>query len=384
MVILDLKLNNVLGFKDIHFNFSYPKKLKKNSIGEECLKGVPNFRYKKVNIVMGSNSNGKSSLGKAIWGLCLFFRNKESINITNLISDGADSMNISIDYVCKSRFDKYILSRVVIRVKKDENSSSDYDIKMDYDCATLRSDDTYETACKSLVNKSYNKNYLDCLNAMSHSDGWFIAMPITETGFDKFILELEKPEREVFSKILFKVLNTLDPNIQSATVSNEIDNAYIVKYDDGKNTIVKAGDRITDIRYLSSGTKYGFIIANVIYSIGKHNNGLFYIDELFSYIDSDIEISILNLMISLLGDCEQLFFTTHNSEILLLPYPLHTFMFVGKEKEDEQIKIRTVCASDIEKRNNVVVKNLYDNDYFDISPDTSGIFEIEEFFNNEK
>ncbi|MBQ6921222.1 MAG: ATP-binding protein [Bacilli bacterium] len=382
MVILDLKLNNVLGFKDIHFNFTYPKKLRKNSLGEECLKGVPNFRYKKVNVVMGSNSNGKSSLGKTIWGLCLFFRKKESNNLIKLMSDGSDSMNISIDYVCASETQKYILNRVAIRVKKDENLTTGYSIKMDYDCVTLRGDDTYETACKNLVRKIYNLDYLDCLNAISHSDGWFIAMPITETGFDKFELELEKPNRELFSNILFKVLNTLDPNIQSSTVSNEIDDAYIIKFDDGKNTIVKSGDRITDIRYLSSGTKYGFIIATVIYSIGKQHNGLFYIDELFSYVDSDIEIAILNLMISLLGDCEQLFFSTHNSEVLLLPYPLHSFMFLGKEKVDDQIKIKTICASDVEKRNNVVVKNLYDNDYFDISPDSSRIFEIEELFDN--
>ena len=29
MIIMDLKFQNVLGFKDIHFNFSYPRKIKK-------------------------------------------------------------------------------------------------------------------------------------------------------------------------------------------------------------------------------------------------------------------------------------------------------------------------------------------------------------------
>lgn len=384
MVILDLKLHNVLGFKDIHFSFTYPKKIKNNSLGDECLKGIPSFRYKKVNIVMGSNSNGKSSLGKAIWGICVFLRKKESKYVTELISDGADKMGILIDYVSCLGNEKYILNRVTIRVKRNNDQTNEFDIKMDYDCVTLRSNDTYESACRNLVNKVRNQNYLECLNAISHNDGWFIAMPITETGFDKFTLELEKPERGIFSNILSKVLTTLDPNIQSITVSTEIDNAYIIKYDDGKNTIVKSGDKITDIRYLSSGTKYGFIIADVLYALGKHQNGLFYVDELFSYVDSDLEIALLNIMISLLGDCEQLFFTTHNSEVLLLPYPLHSFMFLGKRKEEEQIMIKTICASDVEKRNNVVVKNLYDNDYFDISPDTSSIFEIEEMLKDVK
>ena len=98
---MDLKFQNVLGFKDIHFNFSYPRKIKNNTLGDECLKGIPNFRYKKVNIIMGSNSNGKSSLGIAIWKICMFLRNKESSNLFALLSDQADFMNIDIDYVSR-------------------------------------------------------------------------------------------------------------------------------------------------------------------------------------------------------------------------------------------------------------------------------------------
>jgi|GEM_PF-100814 len=384
MIILDLKLCNVLGFEDLHLNFTYPKKIKNNTLGDECLDGVPNFRYKKINIVMGGNSNGKSSLGKAIWGICLFLRNKESKNILNLISDGSDQMSISLDYVSKTKESKYVLNRIVIRVLKDHDMPNGHDIKMDYSYATLRHSDTYESACSNLVNKASNLDYLECLNKISHTDGWYIAMPITETGFDRFLLELNPSERGLFASILQKVLVTLDPNIATVMVSSELDNAYIIKYDDGKTAIVRSGDKIADIRYLSSGTKYGIMIADVIYSLGKHRNGLFYVDELFSYVDSNLEIAMLNLMISLLGDCEQLFFTTHNSEVLLLPFPLHSFMFLGKKKVDHKITITSICASDVEKRNNVVVKNLYDNDYFDIAPETAHVFEIEEMLRNVK
>lgn len=384
MIIMDLKLQNVLGFKDIHFNFSYPRKIKNNTLGNECLKGIPNFRYKKVNIIMGSNSNGKSSLGIAIWKICMFLRNKESSNLFALLSDQADFMNIDIDYVSRIALNRYVLNRVRIRMEKEESSPSGFDIRMDYENALLRNDDTYESACLNLAMKAKNKDYIECLNDISCSDGWFISMPITETGFDDFVLNLDAKEREVFSKVLFKTLVTLDPNIQSVNASSEIDDAYIVKYDDGKNTLVKSGDKISDIRYLSSGTKYGFLIAKVFYFLGKHKNGLFYVDELFSYINSDLEIAMLNTMISMLGDCEQLFFTTHNSEVLLLPFPLHSFLFLGKKKENGIALINYVCASDVEKRNNVVIKNLYDNDAFDISPDTKEIFEIEGLFENGK
>ena len=382
---MSLDLKNVLGFKELHLDFSYPKKLRKNTIGEEWLKEIPTFRYKKVNVIMGSNSNGKSSLGRTIWSICLFLRNKESSKITRLISDGSKEMIIKIDYVSHTGGKQYVLNRVAIMVTKKEKNEDAFSIKMHYSYVTLRTGDTYESACENLVVKAIDMDYLECLNIISHSDGWFIAMPITESGFNIFSTDLKKNERAQFSKVLFNVLKALDPNIESVSVSREIDNAYIVKYDDGKNTIVKKGDKISDIPFLSSGTKYGFIIADVIYALGNHNNGLFFIDELFSYIDSDLEIAMLNLMISLLDDCEQLFFTTHNSEVLLLPFPLHTFTFLGKKTENgEQAIINSVCASDVEKRNNVVVKNLYDNDYFDISPDISKIFEIEELFKHDK
>ena len=81
-------------------------------------------------------------------------------------------------------------------------------------------------------------------------------------------------------------------------------------------------------------------------------------------------------MIDLLGDGEQLFFTSHNEQLMELPYPLHTFSFLKKEEMDGDYHIELVNASQFEKRNNVSVKNLYDNDCFDLSVDTKKIFEL--------
>lgn len=53
MIIMDLKLDNLCCFRDFHVNFSYPRKVE-----NEYLKGFSNFRYKKINIIMGSNATG--------------------------------------------------------------------------------------------------------------------------------------------------------------------------------------------------------------------------------------------------------------------------------------------------------------------------------------
>ena len=52
MVVLDVRLHNIYAFKNFHMNLTYPKKIVGSSIAEEHLAGHPNFRYKKVNIIM--------------------------------------------------------------------------------------------------------------------------------------------------------------------------------------------------------------------------------------------------------------------------------------------------------------------------------------------
>lgn len=66
MIIMDIKVDNLYAFKDFHINMSYPKKIVGSTIKEEYLRERPNFRYKKVNVIMGSNATGKTSLGKLI------------------------------------------------------------------------------------------------------------------------------------------------------------------------------------------------------------------------------------------------------------------------------------------------------------------------------
>ena len=66
MIIMDVKLNHVYGFDDFHMNFTYPRKLAVDIIGDETLEGRERFRYKKAVILMGTNATGKTSLGRAL------------------------------------------------------------------------------------------------------------------------------------------------------------------------------------------------------------------------------------------------------------------------------------------------------------------------------
>lgn len=66
MIIMDIKADNLYALKKFHMNMSYPKKIVDSTIPGEYLAEKPNFRYKKVNIIMGGNATGKTSLGKLL------------------------------------------------------------------------------------------------------------------------------------------------------------------------------------------------------------------------------------------------------------------------------------------------------------------------------
>lgn len=53
MIVMDIRLDNFMSFENFHMNMSYPKRIVDSYIENEHLLGYPNFRYKKVNVLMG-------------------------------------------------------------------------------------------------------------------------------------------------------------------------------------------------------------------------------------------------------------------------------------------------------------------------------------------
>lgn len=365
MALLRLELDNILCFNNFKVDFSYPKKLVNSPLEGEYLKNYPSIRYKKINIIIGTNASGKTSLGKAIWQIFLFLYNKESNGLRKIVSDSNKSAKILVDCVFANGY--FFRFECIINPEGD--------IKARLRNVTLKKNDTYESIIRHLPSVPFN-DYLDALKDFNFSD-WNFCFPTIEDGFDFISCKYNGNEKEEFVNIFEKVLKTLDPSIKEVFISEEQEDTYIIKLADNKTIAVKHGEKISGLNYLSSGTKYAINIAGLIYSIKRHNNGFYYADEQFSYVNSDIEIACLTTMLELLGDGEQLFFTTHNAELMNLPLPNHSFSFFKKEMDDKGLWNTTLLnASMFERRNNVNIKNLYDNDYFDLAPDTQKVFEI--------
>lgn len=372
MIIMNLKLNNIFSFKKFEVNFSYPKRVKNSLLSGEALEEFPSFRYKKLNIFIGSNASGKTSLIRTIWYILMFINKKESNAIEQIVDGNFEESEIVIDFVDSSSNDTYLHR---LSIKTNNVNLPNIDIAISHKKTKLLSNSTYENAVIKLNNiKTIYRNYLEVLNECNFNIGWLTALPSTENHFNQieFVKVRNEDEEKEYLDILSNVLMTLDPAIQKVKKSSDAKDAYVIKHEANSAIIIQEGMSLSNIPILSSGTKYGINIANIIFSIRRHKNGIYLIDEQFSYINSEIETAILATMVSLLGPDEQLFFTTHNTNILSLSFPIHSFYFLNRANKNIEI----LCASEFENRNNISVKNLYDNDLFNTSPNVSGIYQM--------
>lgn len=374
MIVMDVKIDNFIALKNFHLNMSYPKRIVGSYIKDEFLKGRPNFRYKKINILMGSNATGKTSVGKMLMRIFNFMDKKEYTNLTDVIGNSSKEASFSIDFIGE----EYILYRVktiIFPKKGDKYQSSDINVTVGE--VKINAKDSYETCAKYLdehMNQS-GGNYIEELEKVKGLS-WIFQYPFDDSGEPRKIFVCNNTEK--YLNILEKVLQTLDPAITKVEKSDEIENTYIVRLN-GQAVIIQDG-KIHDANILSSGTKSGIEIAGMLTSILEGEFGFYYCDEKFSYIHSDIEKAILSVMIDGIRENEQLFFTTHNTEILELPLPKHSFIFLKKDIHDEEQPIKCISASSLLKRNTDSLKNAVENDLFSAAPNLDLIYNVAELY----
>ena len=141
--------------------------------------------------------------------------------------------------------------------------------------------------------------------------------------------------------------------------------------------IIIQDGKLLNRELLSSGTAEGIDVAVFLASMMSGGNCFYYCDEHFSYIQSDIEKRIFGLMVERLGQGGQLIFTTHNTDMLNLNLPNHTFAFMRKSIEDGIWQVSVTFASDHLRRRTDSVKCAMENDVFDSLPDESLLDDLE-------
>lgn len=366
MILMDIKADNLYALKNFHMNMSYPKKIVNSTISGEYLPDRPNFRYKKVNIIMGENAAGKTSLGKLLMLFTNYFRDGIYNRFLDVIDNKKNDASLSVDFVT----DKDVLYRFHIHISgKDRGGYEDEDVYSAISYTEINKKDNYETCAKRLDTHDCSKISYDKID----THGWFFSYP-QNAWKNKTYFSIEDDDNYLY--ILEQTLKTLDPSIKEVIKVKELEHTYAVKLNH-QSVIIKEG-QITDGEVLSSGTKAGLDISYIIASLICDKHDLYYCDELFSYVNSDIEKACLSIIIEKLTAKKQLFFTTHNTDILDMQLPKHAFTFLKKDCGNTNMPIKCINAADFLKRNTDSLKHAVENDLFCTAPELNRLYELAE------
>ena len=360
MIVLNLELDGIYGFDDFKINFTYPKKVVNSIIDDEYLDGRERFRYKKAVILMGANATGKTSIGKALLKIITYINTGNIAVLYDMIMGKTGSF--LIDFVNEG----FCLHRLTGNI---DVVTSSIDIK--YQSANIDNMDSYEKCITKL--EDHTDEAMKNINSLKKIIGpisYRFAYPEIESS-----ILLNDIDRQVFLKTLRAVIGTLDPTLKEVTISRDLKDTFIIKR---KNTeiIIQEG-KLLNREVLSSGTAEGIDVALFLASMLAKDKTFYYCDEHFSYIQSDIEKRIFGLMLDRISNNEQLIFTTHNTDMLDLNLPKHSYMFLRKKVEDGECKVSAISASEILKRNTDNIRNAVENDVFGSLPDDSLLDELE-------
>lgn len=355
MVVMDVKLRNIYGFTDFQINFSYPKKIVNSLIEDEHLPDRPFFRYKKAVILMGANATGKTSLGKALLRVFRFLASGNTALLYEMVQDGSAG-RFTIDFVN----DSYTMHRVSAVIDAANDS-----ITLSYARTEIKERDTYEKCAERLADSA---QIIDCdpktLKRLFGELHFRFAYPEIETS-----LKLQDIDRKALLRTLRAVVGTLDPTLTDVSESKDLRDSYIIRRK-GTEIIIQEG-KLLNRDILSSGTAEGIDIAIFLASILSGPTCFYYCDEHFSYIQTDIEKRVFAIMLDHLKDWEQLIFTTHNTDMLDLNLPKHSFAFLQKKIVDDESHVKATFASEFLKRNTDSVRCAVENDVFSSLPDDS-------------
>lgn len=365
MIIMDIRADNLYAFRDFHMNMSYPKKIVGSTVEGEYLPDRTNFRYKKVNIIMGGNATGKTTIGKLLMLFANYFNDMATDRFIDIVDDKKAPAYLQVDFVTLENKVYRCEITITPQAKKDRPAVN---VKLSY--VKINKDDNYEVCAEKLDSNLGIEAEPKEINI----NGWMFSYPQDAWKDTKFIPFADEKK---YIYVLEQVLKTLDPAINDVIKVQEVENTYAIR-SDNKTVIIQDG-KVAETSILSSGTKAGIDIAYVMASLAKGDmHDLYYCDERFSYVNSDIEKVCLSIMIDKLSDRKQLFFTTHNTDVLDMQLPKHSFTFLKKENEKKGYVIKCISANKYLKRNSDSLKNAVENDLFGTAPNLDGLYSIAE------
>lgn len=379
MIITRVQLNNIYSFNETNLDLSYERKLKNNTIEGEYLEERPNFKFKRVCIITGANASGKTAFGRVLCSIQNSLKQKDlpsellaAINNKNeyasFIAEFATTDDLKLHRAYVTFNSVGIVKFTYINTKISKNAS----------CQSTRKklDKMFieKKAMKGSKLLRYNREkdsesfifrtIADFMDIQIFNSGWYYL--IAENYISSTPMPMLTPE------LMQTILTTFDSNIKKVTaILGELNeqgelqfDGYNIKFKNGDSVLIARDGEIVNPARLSRGTyeaiKLSEFIAVVINDDGENT---YYLDEGMAYSHSEIEQSVINLLIDKLSRYSQFFYTTHNYDILEMNLPIHSFVFFKKEENSIIIS----PEKDF-KKNDRSLLNYVKNDIFKTLP----------------
>jgi len=357
-------------FKDTELDFTYPKKIKNSTLEGEFLDDFPNIKYKKVCIFMGANASGKTSLGKVMCSINNYLLGRDFTGAPETICDKEKKASVEVIYISPN---SHKIHKLIIEFDGYKLVSENYSV------CKLKKSYTLEKTLAEIERVppkfTYNQEENHGIeNPGFKSVAYSLGQELDGEGawnytYSEFNTSTELDKQAPNINLLDAILKAFDPSIvQVKKIQESTKDAYIVKFVNDDEIIIEDGE-INNHKRLSRGTIEAIDVAHFLSFIISQGDGTFFLDEKMAYSHSEMEIAMLNLMIEKLSPNAQLFYTTHNCDILEMNLPSHSYSFLRK---DPFVKVAHPEKMGYTKNDRNLL-GYVKNDVFSTLPDTTRI-----------
>lgn len=372
MIFTRIYLDNLFSFRDCEIDLSITRKLANSTVAHEYLADYKNFNFRRVCIISGSNAGGKTAFGRVLCAVQNVLFGRMFNHFLEMLSDKKKNANIEVEFVAFNEQKQAEFYAFQISISPNLNTP-----KLTMKSILLRKNDTVLQARKRLEQaKFYDENQLkEKLQPNSWNVGWLYLFANTAH---------EEVDRtcglgaNLDLNVLRAILADMDSSILKVDAVRDENNAiqgYKINFANGDGIVLDLKGYATQPDRLSKGTYDGIQVACMLSEMSsectaKGNTYTYFLDEKMSFIHSELECSILNVMIEKLPQHAQFFYTTHNYDTLRMTLPNHSYLFISKGKDGYT---NIVQPEKYIKKNDRSLICFLQNDVFNIAPNTSNI-----------
>lgn len=360
MKIIKLSIHNLYMFKDFEIDFTHPRKV--NNVYRPFEKNeVSNINVNDINIFIGANATGKTALGKCLLIIQTLIKGYSISQYTSCINYLSESARVSIEYLVseggRDYFFKYyvefskkrILNESLLSFHLTKGMSYNnnlYKELVSYVNVGKKDMDVDDSIVQSQIFTTYkqeiiNKKNIYFLVSMASRIGYTyqysgsVMNSIKDCGESnhKLIHDIEYFMKQVDPRI-----DRLEPleNKQDEDGISEVEFKIFFK---GKKSgtyinLNKHHPQFYDLHNdLSSGSIEALSMFVKCFEIRNNNFNTVYVDEQLTHTHFELEKELLSLLMATLPKDSQLFYTSHNPEIMKMNLPI-VFYYILYKNED--------------------------------------------------